>query len=56
MPLEDFIIGAAEKPRAFSPKVGLIRVVARRFAPRKPRMLIRRPVVADAKRPRQRLR
>jgi len=36
------------------PGVGLIRVVVRREAPRKLRMLIRRPVVAGAKRPRQR--
>ena len=45
----------ARKPQAFSPGVGLIRVVVRRFAPHKLRMLVRRPVVAGAKRPRQHL-
>ena len=46
--------GAADKPReavksqAFPPEVGLIRVVVRRFAPRKQRIAIRRPVVAGA--------
>ena len=53
--------GAADKPRragkpqAFPPGVGLIRVVVRREAPSNRRMAIRRPVVAGAKRPRQRL-
>ena len=44
----------AVKPQAFPPEVGLIRVVVRRFAPRKQRIAIRRPIVAGAKRPRQR--
>jgi hypothetical protein len=42
----------ARKPQALPPGVGLIRVVVRRFAPRKQRIVIRRPVIAGAKRPR----
>ena len=54
--------GAADKPRkagkpqAFSPGVGLIRVVVRRFAPRKQRMPSAAPLSRARKRPRQRLR
>ncbi len=44
----------AEKPKALTADVGLLRVVVRRFAPRSQRILIRRPVVAVASCPRQR--